>query len=265
MTTRLAVLGCGNMGSAIALGLHARGAPFAFFCYTPTHTRAAALARRVGGVAARALAELARCEYFLLACKPQQFPELAAALRPILPAGARIVSMLAGTSTEKLRAALGQAKIARAMPNTPCAIGEGATAIYCLGMDAAERAIVRAIFAAVGAVFEVDSDDAIDLATAIVGSGPAYFFEIARILAHKLAAMGLPADIAAGMAAHVIKGAGALLVQSADSAETLREKVTSKKGTTAAALDCLRANHLERILGEALDAAYRRAKELASA
>lgn len=267
MKIRLAVLGCGNMGSAIALGLakklrEKKSRKFSFVTYTPTHWRALRLARAVGGRAVRRVAELKNCDWFLITCKPQQFGNLAAELRKTVGKNSKIISVAAGISSSRIQKELGVQKVARVMPNTPCLIGCGTCAVYFSGMTAAEQKIVREIFSAVASVYAVNSDDKIDAATAMIGSGPAYVFEIARIFSEKFSQMGFAKKTAKQIVKQVIKGSALLMNQSQDSPEKLRNQVTSKKGTTAAALQILQKSGLEKILGRALHAAYARAKTL---
>lgn len=250
------------MGSAIVLGVARRSKNFLFHTFDPIHRKSEKLAREVGGKSVRRFADLGACDYFLLACKPQQFTDLAASLKEVLKPKAKIISVLAGISSRRLRNALGIKKVARVMPNTPCLIGCGAAAIYFSGMNAAEKKVVRGIFSAVAKVFEVHSDDKIDAATAMIGSGPAYIFEIARIFAKKFGSRGFPKKTAEQIVKEVFKGASLLMDQSSTSIEELRNKVTSKKGTTAAALKVFQKHHLHQTLEAALNAAYKRAKQL---
>lgn len=260
--TRLAVLGCGNMGSAIVLGLARRSRDFFFHAFDPSRGKAQKLARTAGGKSARTVKNLKDCDYFLLACKPQQFGDLAASLAGVVGRRSKIISVIAGVSSAKLRRDLGAVKIARVMPNTPALIGCGTCAIYFSGMNGREKSVVRRIFEAVAKVHIVSSDDKIDAATAMIGSGPAYVFEIARIFAEKFATMGFPKKEAEAIVKQVIHGSATLMLKSPDSPELLRDKVTSKKGTTWAALKVFKKRRLAQTLAEALQAAYKRAKAL---
>lgn len=263
MKKKLAVLGCGNMGSAVALGLANASDNFEFFTYTPTQTKAKKLAEEIGGNAVQKVSDLKTCDFFLIACKPQQYGDLAKELGPIVRESSVLVSVMAGITVPTLKK-LGSRKVARAMPNTPCLIGEGACGIFYFNLSEEEKKQVTGMFTPIAQVFEVASDDEIDMATAVIGSGPAYYFEITRIIADKLAALGIPKARAAEMTKAVAKGAAALMLQSSDTLEELRNKVTSKKGTTDAALTSFKKNQLEKIIAEGVEAAYKRAKELAT-
>lgn len=259
---KLALLGCGNMGSAIALGLARQSRRFQFYYFDPQLKKSSALAKQTKGKTCRRLAETKMCDYFLIACKPRQFAELACELEPLLPAGAKIISIMAGISTKTIAKKLGVKKIARVMPNTPALVNEGAIGIYFSNMTVGEKKIVQKIFAAVGEVQIVRSDKEIDLITIGTGSGPAYIFEIARILINQLVRMGLSRTTAEPMVQQMIKGSAFLMQKSSNSPEELRNQVTSKGGTTEAALKTLKKNHLEKILQKALNSAYQRAKIL---
>lgn len=148
------------------------------------------------------------------------------------------------------------------MPNTPCLIGEGAVAIYSVGMNTKEKKVINNIFASVAEVHLVESDNAIDIVTIGIASGSGHIFEIARILIEKLTAMGLNAKIADPIVKQMLKGSAMLMQQSPDSPEILRNKVTSKGGTTEAALKVFAEKKLEAIFSQALEEAYKRAKAL---
>lgn len=262
MKTKLAVLGCGNMGSAIVLGVAKKTDTFEFHLYDPLFEKASKLAKESSGKAHEKMAALKTCDYFLLACKPQNFNELARSLKPTLHKDSKIISIIAGVPTSRLKEALGVAKIARVMPNTPCLIGEGAAAIYFVNVSTAEQKIVKEIFSSIAQVHFVASDDAVDIVTIGIASGSGYLFEIARIFIEKLTAMGLNPKTADAMVKQMLKGSAALLQQATDSPEELRNKVTSKGGTTEAALKVFSEKNLKEIFNKALEAAYQRAKEL---
>jgi len=261
MKTKLAVLGCGNMGSAIVLGL-GKESPFACFAYDPDHARAKKLSASVGGQAVQKMGELKECEYFLLAVKPQQFDALAEELKKVVTKESKIISIIAGIASNKIQKGLGIVKLARIMPNTPCLVGAGACALFFSEMNGSEKEIVQSLFSSIAKVYFVDSDDAVDMATATIGSGPAYFFEITRIMAAKMKEWGFDSKTAESIAKQVIHGASALMLKSEETIETLRNNVTSKKGTTEAGLESFKKNNLENTVNEALEKAYKRAKEL---
>lgn len=261
MKTKVAVLGCGNMGSAIVLGAAKNLPNFSFITYTPSGRRARALAAKVKGKAVRGMAGLENCDWFLIACKPQQYAYLERELKPVVRKTSKIISVMAGISFKRLKK-LGTQKIARVMPNTPCLVGKGTCAVFYSGMNGTEKKIVRKLFEPVGEIFEVRSDDQINTATALIGSGPAYFFEFTRLLAEAAAQKGLPRAKAEAMAKSTALGAAVLMLQSQDGLETLRDKVTSKGGTTQAALETFKKRGWEKVIRAAVSAAIQRGRTL---
>lgn len=258
----IAILGCGNMGAALAAGYAAKHHDVHFHLYDPDISKAEQLEKKCRGIVYGSIADLPACDFYLLACKPQSFAELATELKTQLPANAVIISILAGTSSKRIQEALNRQKIVRVMPNTPCLINEGMSAIFPQQLSPEESAWVQNFFAAVGKTLLMKSDVEVDQMTALTGSGPAYVFELARVLTHKMQSFGFSEPASAEAIKQLFKGSALLLANSSDSAEQLREKVTSKKGTTEAALDALAAHHFENIFCEALDAAFKRAQEL---
>ena len=179
--------------------------------------------------------------------------------------GALMISIAAGTSVDALRKAWGQkARIIRAMPNTPGAIGAGISGLYAAkGVTAADRKRATALLSALGATEWVDKEALIDSVTAVSGSGPAYLFLMAEALTEAGVAEGLPRAQAEKFARATVAGAGALLAADEASASALREAVTSPGGTTAAALSVLMADDgLTALIKRAVRAARKRAEEL---
>ncbi|TAN62004.1 MAG: pyrroline-5-carboxylate reductase, partial [Magnetospirillum sp.] len=182
-------------------------------------------------------------------------------------AAAVFLSIAAGKPIAFFRSHLGDgAAIVRAMPNTPAAVRRGIT-VCCpgAGVDAPRRALCQSLLEAVGEVGWVEDESLMDAVTAVSGSGPAYVFLLAEVMAAAGIAQGLPPELAARLARATVSGAGELLRQSSDSAEQLRKNVTSPGGTTAAALAVLMADGggLPGLMDAAVAAAARRGRELA--
>ena len=205
-------------------------------------------------------------EVLLLAVKPQTFAQAPSAFAGLAGPDTLVVSILAGKTLANLRAGLPQAgAILRAMPNLPASIGRGATGLAAEpGLTPERHAVAQTLMAANGLVEWLD-EALIDALTAVSGSGPAYVFLLAECLAKAGVAAGLPPDVAARLARATVEGAGELMArQPAMNTVQLREAVTSPGGTTAAALDVLRAGDgLGPLLAKAVAAAKRRAGELA--
>jgi pyrroline-5-carboxylate reductase len=206
-------------------------------------------------------------EILVLAIKPQSLDEAAASLAPFASPNTLVVSILAGKTIATIAGKLPQARaIVRAMPNLPAAVGRGITALAAnAAATPSQCAAAEALLAATGGVEWLASEDLIDAATAVSGSGPAYVFYLTEALASAGLSVGLPASLAARLARATVEGAGELLFQSREkSAAELRENVTSRGGTTAAALEVLMAQDgLMPLIERAVKAAKQRAEALA--
>lgn len=205
-------------------------------------------------------------DVLVLAMKPQNLDEAAAALAPFASANTLVISILAGKTIANIATRLPNARaIARAMPNLPAAVGRGITAIAAnTAVTPLQRMTAESLLAATGRIEWLTQEELIDAVTAVAGSGPAYVFYFTECLAEAGAALGLPREVAERLARATIEGAGELLFQSAETTPAeLREHVTSRGGTTAAALDVLMAQDgLAPLIRRAVEAAKRRAEAL---
>lgn len=201
----------------------------------------------------------------VLAIKPQTFDETQE-LAQFAGPQTLIVSILAGKTIANVAARFPQSPaIIRAMPNLPASVGRGITALAASdAVVPGQRKSAEALFAATGRYEWLADERLIDAVTAVSGSGPAYVFYLAECLTEAGIALGLPPDAAARLARATVEGAGELLFRSADkTAAELRESVTSRGGTTAAALDVLMApDGLAPLMKRAAEAAKRRAEAL---
>lgn len=205
--------------------------------------------------------------HILLAIKPQSLAGMAAELRPLLDREGNsrpVVSILAGTPTSKLESALGdRARILRAMPNLPARIRKGTTAIAGGRSWQGPWTQARSLFGALGQVVEIQ-ESLFDAFTAIAGSGPAYVFYLAEALTRAAVAQGFDAAQADVIVRSVLAGSSDLLARESDrQAVELRASVTSKGGTTAAAVSVLDQAGLQEVIVNAIAAATRRGRELA--
>jgi len=207
---------------------------------------------------------LSGVDALVLAVKPQMFADAAPQLRKHVGPETLVLSIMAGVPIARLAQACG-GKVVRAMPNTPAAIGRGATvAVADKSVGDTQRAIADALLRATGLVEWIEDETLMDAVTAVSGSGPAYVFLLAEELARAGVAAGLPPELATRLARETVAGAGELLHRSELRSETLRKNVTSPGGTTAAALDVLMgANGFQPLLTRAVAAAAKRSKELA--
>jgi pyrroline-5-carboxylate reductase len=270
MSVDYLVVGAGRMGGALISGwLSAKGGAISaqqLLIVEPKPQGAAKAAIEAG---ARHIDPTKDAEAFsqvgtvLLAIKPQAVADIAPVIAPHLPAGALVISILAGTSIKELSDLFPAQNIIRAMPNTPAAVGAGITAFTCTeNVSAAQKRTAQKLLAVGGAVHEVESEHLIDVVTAVSGSGPAYVFHMAEALEAAAIKIGLPEEIAPQFARQTIIGAAALLEGSDRPANELRQAVTSPNGTTQAALDILMPN-LPALMRDTVKAALTRAKELA--
>ena len=260
----LALIGAGKMGSAMLEGWLALGLdPKAVTVFEPQPSaELQALARR--GVALNP-DRRSPVAVMAIAVKPQVAGEVLAPLAPLAGEGTLAISIMAGKTLGFLRQALPQARIVRAMPNTPAAIGRGMTvAVPGPGVGAAQRDLAQNLLAATGAVEWVEDESLLDAVTALSGSGPAYVFLLAEAMAAAGRAAGLPAALAEKLARETVAGAGELMHRSDLHASELRKNVTSPGGTTAAALEVLMApDGQEKLMTRAIAAATKRSRELA--
>jgi acetyl esterase len=210
-------------------------------------------------------ADLPRPLVVMLAVKPQMMPDVLPKLAALAGADTLFVSIAAGIEIATLNEALGpEARIVRAMPNTPVSVGAGMTAAVAgPGVDAGQRALAGRLFGAVGSFLWLDDESGLDAVTAVSGSGPAYFFRFAEALAEAGMAAGLDAEAAQRLARATLSGAGAVAAARDDSLASLREEVTSPGGTTAAALAVLDAAGLDKNVADAVASAVARARALA--
>ena len=202
-------------------------------------------------------------EVVVFAVKPQQMQE-AARFSGLKPNANLVVSIAAGITLESLARWLGgHAKLVRAMPNTPALIGAGMTGLYAQpGVSAAERKQAEAILGAVGATVWIEDEALMDAVTAVSGSGPAYVFWFIEQLAAAGESLGLSRDVSQTLARETVLGAARLAAQSAESPSALRERVTSKGGTTEAALKAFEEQKLAERFLRAVEAARDRGAEL---
>lgn len=204
-------------------------------------------------------------EVLVLAIKPQALDD-AAALAPLAGPQTLIISILAGKTIANIAARFPLAQaIVRAMPNLPSAVRRGIAALAASeAATAAQRTSAESLLAATGRIEWLADERLIDAVTAVSGSGPAYVFYLAECLTQAAIALGLPADVAARLARATVEGAGELLFRNGEIAPAeLRESVTSRGGTTAAALDVLMApDGLAPLIERAVKAAQRRAEAL---
>jgi len=273
MDTQLSIafIGGGNMASALASGLAGKTCPAGnLHAIDPTPAVQDAWRARGASAAGAADAALQACRVWIYAVKPQQLREAVAATRAWLQPGTLVISVAAGIRADTLSVWLGEPgspwqNLVRCMPNTPALVGAGVTGLAALpGVDRAGRELAERLLGSVGQVVWVDDDAALDAVTALSGSGPAYVFLFLEALIAGGVAVGLSPEQARQLALGTLDGATRLAAQSDDPPSVLRERVTSKGGTTAAALQVFQQADLAAIVRQAVEAAAQRSRELAS-
>ncbi len=264
MAGTVAFIGGGNMATSLIGGLIAAGAdPQALRVAEPDAARAAALRERFGVQTAASGGDIvAGAAAVVLAVKPQQ---LVAAVKPLqLDKGTTVLSIAAGVRVETLRASLGSGvHIVRSMPNTPALYGVGISGLYAPeGTPDAARKLAQWILDAAGQCCWVEHESDLDAVTAVSGSGPAYFFLLVEAMREAGVKLGLSPEVAAQLAARTLVGAAKMVDAGDTDVAVLRANVTSKGGTTAAALQHLESAGLRPIIQDALAAAANRSREL---
>ncbi len=266
----LALIGGGNMANALATGLIGRRCAAADVHVIDPNEALRARWIEQGTTAAPAPDErLSACRVWFFAVKPQVMREVVRQCRPFLRPDTLVISIAAGIPGEAIGRWLGEpgaphARLVRCMPNTPALIASGITGMYPMqGVGDDDRALAESLLRAVGEVVWVDRDEAIDAVTAVSGSGPAYVFLFLESLIQAGVEQGLSPAQARQLALATFNGATQLATLSPDSPAVLRERVTSKGGTTAAALAVFQEAGFGEIVGRAVQAAARRAAELA--
>jgi pyrroline-5-carboxylate reductase len=213
------------------------------------------------------IALITDAEVIIIAVKPQVMDEVLPNLVSLKSSRPLILSVAAGKTIATFAKYFGSdAAIIRTIPNTPAAIGRGITAMNANpNVSKTQMELANALLSSTGEVVTVDDESMIDLVTAVSGSGPAYIFYLTECMAAAGEKIGLPADLAMQLARATVAGSGELMRQSGIDAATLRQNVTSPKGTTYAALQILMADDgMKPLFEKAITAAAKRSKELAS-
>lgn len=261
---RLGFIGGGNMAGALVGGLVRAGFPAADIAVLePSAARRVQLTAEFGVVVHEGPgAWLGEVSLLVLAVKPQQMHEAVDAVAG-LARGVPLLSVAAGVRARDIARWAGHERVIRAMPNTPALIGAGISGAAALpAVSDVARAAAQRVLEAAGEVVWFEDESQLDAVTAISGSGPAYVFLFIEALEAAGVKLGLPAAAARQLAIATITGAGQLAAGSASAPATLREQVTSKGGTTAAALAVFEAGDFRGLVARATQAADARAGEL---
>jgi pyrroline-5-carboxylate reductase len=260
----IAFIGGGNMAAAIIGGLVKSGRnPRSVLVVDPGDAQRDKLQRDFGVQTVPAAdASLERASLVVWAVKPQYFQAAA------LPCASHVeralhLSVMAGIRSDAIAQAVRTQRVVRAMPNTPALIGQGISGLFARsGVSHEERTTIEEVLAPTGQLVWVDREEDLDAVTALSGSGPAYVFYLFEAMMQAAREMGLSDTQAKRLALATVAGAASLAAQSDDPPELLRERVTSKGGTTHAALTSMEADGVKPAIVKAIKAAQQRAREL---
>lgn len=262
---KIAFIGGGNMAQALIGGLAGRLTPASnIHVVDVMPATLTLLSERFGVTTAQVPTDaLAACDVIVLAVKPQQLREVVATIKPFVTSQL-VLSIAAGIRAADISRWLGgHQAIVRTMPNTPALIGQGITGAYAMsGVTELQKESADALLRAVGETVWVTDEAQIDAVTAISGSGPAYVFYFIEAMQQAATELGLSAEQGRQLAQATFAGAAALASQSDEPVSLLRERVTSKGGTTYAALTSMEASGVKAALVKALHAAADRGGEL---
>lgn len=262
---KIAFIGGGNMATALIAGLAGPAGGVSLHVVDPNAEALERLAGQYGASTAASIdARVGTADLIVLAVKPQQMRDVALGLQPLLDAHSLVLSIAAGIRIADLSRWLGgHTRVVRAMPNTPALIAMGITGLVAGdGVDAAGRAAADQVMRAVGQTVWLEDESLIDPVTAVSGSGPAYVFYFLEAMQQAAREMGLDAEQARCLALATFTGAAQLAAQSGDPVEVLRQRVTSKGGTTHAAITSMEQAGVKEAIVAAMKAAADRAREL---
>ncbi len=266
----LLLVGCGKMGTALLRGWLENGLDHQnVIVVEPAAASRAALEHELGVQAVADVHDIPvdfQCLALIFAVKPQMMVDVLPLYVERRSSATVVLSIAAGTAVEQFERVFGAAApVIRAMPNTPAAIGKGVTALFANAfVDVAQRRLAEALMRAVGNVHWIDDEALMHPITAMSGGGPAYVFLMIETLAQAGIANGLPEKLAWPMARATVIGSGGLADASDDDAATLRQNVTSPRGTTEAALEVLMGEAgIQPLFDRAMAAATQRSRDLA--
>jgi pyrroline-5-carboxylate reductase len=260
----LAFIGGGNMASAMIGGLIQQGTPATHILVVEPFEEARQRLQTQFGVRVLATADatLSAAGLVIWAVKPQTFKEAAQQTGDFC-ANALHLSVAAGIRSDSIAHWLGTERVVRAMPNTPALVGLGQTGLFArAAVTPADKVWIEQVVATTGALLWVKDEPLLDAVTAISGSGPAYVFFFIEAMVEAGVKMGLTAEQATQLAIGTFEGASQLAKTASEPPSVLRERVTSKGGTTYAALTSMQNAHMGELFETALKAAQKRAHEL---
>ena len=265
---KIGFIGGGNMAAALIGGLIAKRVEASFVVIEPNADARGALSGRFAPIVLHDAPhdDLAHCDALVFAVKPQQFRDAASTVAHLVH-NTLVISIAAGIRTADIARWLDPAAsmqaIVRGMPNTPALIGAGMTGLYATPpVDATQRQLAQTLLGAVGETLWLADEHLLDAVTAVSGSGPAYVFYFIEAITAAARELGLSDDASNKLALATFTGAAQLAAQSDEPIAALRERVTSKGGTTHAALASMEESKVHDAIVHAVRAAAKRSEEL---
>ena len=266
MNNRLAIVGCGNMGNAIATSLLEKKAieDSNLLIIDKFLDRANNLKQKFTLLkTSQDFLELKNYKYIILAIKPQDFKKLSKEIKEKLDSNSIVISIMAGISIDTLKSCLGDFSFVRSMPNLPAQIGRGVSVFYLAKkLDKESEDFINEIFNSFGTSIQVSAEDYINSATAISGSGPGFIYYIISAFIEAGQELGFTQEQATQLAVDTFSGSIEFLNIIQEEPRSLQEKVSSKGGTTESGLLEFEQNNLKTIIKKGILKAYNRSKEL---
>lgn len=263
----IGIIGAGNMGEALIRGLLRSQLvrSYEIIASARRRSRLVRLEKSYGIHTTRSNKEIMNCtDTVILAVKPQNIDDLMGEIRPYATKNHLLISIAAGVDIKKLRREVGpKPKLIRVMPNLPAVVDQGVSAIFCgPRMSERYRRFAHQIFQAVGTTVDVREERLMDVITGLSGTGPAYIFAMMEAMTMAGKRLGLTPKLASALTQQTVAGSAELASQGGADPHELRRRVTSKKGTTWAAMKVFKRRKFWNLLGEAIGAAAKRSRQL---
>ena len=264
---KTAFIGGGNMATAIITGLFKSNPDSVVQVGDPNPEVKQRLESQCPAkVFANATEAIKGMDVIVLAVKPQILSMVLNEIGDVITQDQLVVSIMAGVTSQHIADGIkADAPVIRTMPNTPALLGLGITALYADGnCTPTHRDQAQQLMSAAGETVWLDDESLIDVVTGVSGSGPAYYFFMIESMSKAGTRLGLPAEVATKLAVHTAFGASSMAVESEEDVEILKQRVTSKGGTTQAALESMQRDGFAKLIDAAVSAAAERGRELAS-
>ncbi len=262
---KIAIIGAGNMGMAFANAFVRKGILNAYdlLLIEPRLESHPQLMELGFTWISRSIDnKIGNCDIIIMAVKPQDFKTMSFELKKFLNDKQILVSIMAGISIENISEALNRTKIVRSMPNTPAKLGFGITGFFSQDLSVNELDLIRKLLESTGAAVELEKESLLNAVTALSGSGPAYFYYFLKSMVKAGEELGLPLDLAHKLACETMNGSYQLIKDSNATFDELIKAVTSKGGTTEAALGIFDAYNVSEGIKKGVLRAEERANEL---